>query len=509
MLSVLGKLFHPLAITLVAGILFLIGVTFLIFPINKEAAICPKCNIIVIDIDSLRADELPCFGYYRNTTPNICRLAENGVVFENHFSQSSWTMPNQFSFLTSVNPEIHKVKNPFIDKLDDRIITLTESLNENGYKTGWAGYTLFTVNKENGGLRGFSDVYPEALTIDSWQTIIDEYYQSYQQNKVPFFVYFYNSDLHFPYPLESRDSHEWLASIPNDYPVTKSEIDKIVISFLKTHFHEIFSQEIIAEFPEIFSGANDIDEGKLLERFWSWASAKFSGTNKEKTEMLSQLNLRVWRIVYDEVTKSMVAQKYGNQVAKFTRAKYDVRLSQIDKNLGGFIDMLLTDQKYRDNTIIIFLSDHGDEFLEHGGFEHHTVYNELLKIPLIIKIPGFPSKKITAQTQTIDILPTLFDLVGINLPKSVQGISLVSYMQRKENTTMEDRYVISSTAVSTAIQSRQWKLIVNQLPNKIQTELYNLVVDPEETDNIRSKFRQIEASLLMELKEVSANHDQF
>lgn len=499
-----------MAVILLAGILFLTGVVFLIFSANNGKALCPKCNIIVIDIDSLRADELPCFGYFRNTTPNICRLATAGVVFENHFSQSSWTMPNQFSFLTSVNPEIHNVKNSFVDKLDGRIITLTEFLKKNGYKTAWAGYTLFTVNEENGGLRGFSDVYPDALTIDSWRAITDEYYKSYQRDKTPFFVYLYNSDLHFPYPLESRDSHEWLAGIPDDYPITKEEMDEIVGPFLRTHFHEIFSQEIIAEFPEIFSGASDMDGEKLMSWLWSLASAKFSGTKEEKTEILSQLNWRVWKIIYDaydENAQAMAVQKYGDRVSEFARTTYDVRLSQIDKDLSGFIDMLLFDRKYRDNTIIVFLSDHGDEFLEHGGFEHHTIYNELLRIPLIIKAPGISFKRVTGQTQTIDVFPTLLDLVGINIPKSAQGISLVSYTEKNRNLDAVNRYVVSSTAVSAAIQNRQWKLIKNHLPDKIHTELYNLAVDPGESNNVTSRFREIESLFLRKLNEIPDNYD--
>lgn len=505
MLIVFRKLFHPLSIILFAGFIFLAGIAFLVFPVNKTKTLCPKCNIIVIDIDSLRKDELPCFGYHLNTTPNICRLVSSGVVFENHFSQSAWTMPNQFSFLTSVNPEIHNVKNAFIDKLDDRIITLTESLRKDGYKTAWAGYTLFTVNEDNGGLRGFSYAYPDALTSDRWQTITDEFYETYQKEKTPFFIYFYGSDLHFPYRLDSRESHEWIENIPEDYPITVDEIDKIVGSYLKDHYGEIFSEEIITAYPEIFLNNDDINGKKLMSWLWSLASATFDGTDEKKTKILSQLNWRIWKIIYDAYTenvKTLAAQKYGDRIAEFARTAYDVRLSQIDRDMKDFIDSLLTDEKLGDNTIVVLLSDHGDEFMEHGGFEHHTLYNELLRIPLIIKVPGMSQRRIKEQTQTIDVFPTLFDLVGIKIPKSAQGISLVSYMSGEIDRNAEDRYVISSTGDSVAIQNQQWKMIKNYMPQRIDSELYYLIQDPQEKENVRTQFRNVEAFLSKKLNEI-------
>ena len=98
---------------------------------------CKDCNVIVISITNLRNDHLGYNGYFRDTTPNIDKLAANSLVFENAFSHASWTLPVGISFFTSLYPFTHKVMNRWTGqtKLRDNIITLPEILEKQGYTT--------------------------------------------------------------------------------------------------------------------------------------------------------------------------------------------------------------------------------------------------------------------------------------------------------------------------------------------------------------------------------------
>ena len=95
---------------------------------------CKDCNVIFISIDTLRADHLGYYGYYRNTTPNIDRLAEESIVFKNAFSQAPYSTASHMTMITSLYPTVHQIINDE-NSLNKDIKTLAEVLKENGYST--------------------------------------------------------------------------------------------------------------------------------------------------------------------------------------------------------------------------------------------------------------------------------------------------------------------------------------------------------------------------------------
>ena len=345
-------------------------------------------------------------------------------------------MPNLFSFLTSLDPNVHNVTNPFLDKLDPRIKTLADILGENNYTTLWVGpVARSTLNQENLGLRNFSDIYSD---IEGWgkrTKIVAELQNQYKKEGNPFFIYLFNPGLHFPYPLKSRKVHEWLETLPEDFPVTSDEIDSLSESYLLKYYNEIFSQIYSSDEKELLSLKEQLTPRELLDRFRQLTSEDATSINVDR-QKLAGLRQRVHYDSYREFV-----EQYGSRAAEFTRTVYDVRLNQIDHEIKNFIDFLLSNNSLLDDTIIVFLSDHGEEFLEHGGFEHHSLYNELLHIPLIIKIPGMKPERVKWQSQTIDIFPTILNLIGIKAPESIQGRSMAPIVN-KEN----DKYrtIISS-----------------------------------------------------------------
>lgn len=166
----------------------------------------------------------------------------------------------------------------------------------------------------------------------------------------------------------------------------------------------------------------------------------------------------------------------------YVTALYDAEIRFADTAVGQLLEGL-EKRNLRDNTIIVITSDHGEELFDHGGWNHgHSAYEELLRIPLIFAGPiasKTPGLRIQEPAQSIDIGPTLLEMVGLKPPESFQGHSLVPLMRGREDTILSQRPVYSASTKKPrkqAIVSEQWKLISAEL----ETELYDLQTDPHE-----------------------------
>jgi len=163
---------------------------------------CPDCNIILISVDSLRADHLGTYGYSRNTSPRIDRFAKDALVFENPISQSSWTSPVHASMMTGLLPNRHGVLfYPDAGRLRPEEVTLAEILKDNGYHTvsyNGGGY----LGAELGLAQGF-DVY-ESPTRSFHETIPAAQAWIEQNQASKFFLFLHGYDVHRPY-----DRYSW------------------------------------------------------------------------------------------------------------------------------------------------------------------------------------------------------------------------------------------------------------------------------------------------------------
>jgi len=112
-------------------------------------------SVLMITLDTTRLDHLSCYGYFRDTSPNIDRLGKRGAVFLKHYSQSNSTLPSHISIFTSLYTVAHDVRIPIRDRLDPGIKTIAEVFRENGYKTAFIGQGTPHTNPESGFQRGF------------------------------------------------------------------------------------------------------------------------------------------------------------------------------------------------------------------------------------------------------------------------------------------------------------------------------------------------------------------
>ena len=176
-----------------------------------------KYNLLVISIDTLRADHLTCYGYDRGTSPHLDQLAREGVLFENLTAASSWTVPSHMSMFTSLYPSVHKVQN-FSIRLAEGIPTLAQCLAQSGYVTaafvtgpalnhyfgfnrGFQTYDDFTVSKmfENraGQEIGFLEGIDHAVTNPAITDLATQWLRKHSQER--FFLFLHYWDCHYDY----------------------------------------------------------------------------------------------------------------------------------------------------------------------------------------------------------------------------------------------------------------------------------------------------------------------
>jgi len=185
------------------------------FPEAKPAAAAPKParpNVVIVTIDTLRADHLPIYGYARDTATNLRRLARSSVVYENAFSAHTNTAPSHGSMLTGAFPGVHGIRQNGM-KLSASVPTLADILHGEGYATG-AFVTGWTLTPHTGLDRGF-DVYDAQFPrsrrpgAEAWR-IADRWLTKTAAKKTPFFMFLHMFEPHFPYEPPDEVTLKWL-----------------------------------------------------------------------------------------------------------------------------------------------------------------------------------------------------------------------------------------------------------------------------------------------------------
>ena len=386
-------------------------------------------NVILIGIDALRADHLGCYGYRRNTSPAIDLLSKEGILFEKCFSQAPNTTPSFMSMLTSLYPTYHGVTSimgatgmhgrTYI--LDKSIPTLAEVLKSHSFRTG-----AFTDGGQLFGKIGFErgfDYYsmnPHRLHKKEGSIQEDEIlYWLKEYRSERFFMFFHSYAAHSP----------WMA-------------------------------------PEEFWGLYD-----------NGSRAHFSMRSFVGDTDLSHLDsMDLYPHFYRRVNKLIPAD------VEYVKALYDGGIRYLD----NFINRLwnhLHDLKIASETIVVITADHGEEFMDHGKLTHEQLYAETLHVPLIVLAPNMPRGiRIDQTARSIDIFPTILDLLDIQLPAPIHGVSLVPSLERELGLAT----IAEAERSGYMYQNNKYKYIYPfHKPTRIRTdELYDIETDPREKKNI-------------------------
>ena len=294
----------------------------------------PKPNIILISIDTLRADHLGCYGSKKATSPHIDNLSGESIVFEKAFSQSSVTAPAHGSLLTSLYPLSHGVlKNEAPFAFSEDIIMIQQILKKSNFRT--AGFTGGGyVSKVQGFNRGF-DLWSEGQFLKPHLPQVKRWL--HQNKSESFFLFFHFYDVHSPYILR-----EDFAEMYDDLEYLKREIEfgKSILSEDTKQIGKLFE---LSNYDFVRLAISTwID--KSMNQFKRKMGREFDDSIKRKWNSLK----REWR-TFPDYTKQLQSLKDS----------YDAGIRYSDLLLGEFFDFLKSNDLW-DNTMVIVTSDHGD-----------------------------------------------------------------------------------------------------------------------------------------------------
>ena len=369
-----------------------------------------KMNIILFTIDTLRADHLECYGYDRVKTPNINRLASEGILFEHNIVQAPLTLPSHSSIFTGTHPLYHGIRDNGGFYLEEKHITLAEVLKTNGYSTG-AFVGAFVLDSRWGLDQGF-----------------DYYYDNFDLTK---------------YKSISLDSVQRRGD------------------------------EVLAEACKWL-------EKNYQDKFFAWIH------------------------LYDPHTPYNPPEPYKTQYKGRHFGLYDGEIAYVDLLMGNFRNFM-EEKNLLDKTLIIFTSDHGESLGEHKESAHgFFIYDSDIRVPLIIRFPEnkFQGSVITNQVRSIDIMPTILNMLGGRSPESVQGESMLPLILGKQggealsaySETYWPRYHYGWSELK-SLRKDQYKFIDAPKP-----ELYDILEDPGELNNLVNKKAALGHEMKRELE---------
>lgn len=445
---------------------------------NKDKSkTCQNCNVILIDVDILRADALPCYGYARNTAPNICQFAEKSLVFEDNYSQDYFTMTSVFSTFTSLYPAFHKVKYMYAEnQLSPDIPNLISTYKKQGYQIALVG------NLDNTILLNLKNAHPDENYLHTNQPLEDVVDKLSKDSK-PWFIYYYDGSLHMPYLLTEGQKPMADSPIPAGFPITFTEYEGVLNDYLKAHFAKIFKPKAVNKYSSIILDPSKSGSKSVLNLFNALAS------KDDRTEYLYGRQ----EFEYDSYLETLDLD--NSEHLAFLRLLYDTKIHLADEDLAKVLK-LLDSPKLATNTISIIMSDHGEAFGEHGTFAHNQNYHsELFHTPLIMRNPKFLGMRIKSTSSNMDIFPTLLDFTGLDPISSLQGQSLMPQIENPGSS--QDRFIMSEMSDAGVLtQNKDWLFY---LPNRNwfsdEPVLFHKTTDPNEKINVIEKFPSLAKSL--------------
>ncbi len=420
---------------------------------------CPDCNLILISLTNISAGRMSLYGYRRQTTPHLDRWAESALVFENSFTPASWTLPVGVSLFTSLQPYSHQVLcRDMQNSLSPDLKTLPEVLRDHGYRTaaftgGLDYYTDFSH------MRGFQDTVDNEDFAGFKKTIPQAKAWLAKNASRKFMLFLHGYDAHCPfYPAPE---YQGLFTDPKA---------KSPLADPKSCIRNFASPEPGHEFGPIF---------------------KATACSGFRTQCSSG----------PEVS-------FTSRDADYLSDMYDEKLVEIDALVGDFLESL--DAQLLEKTVVVVLSEHGEMFAKHGRFSRSanmrgTLYDDVTHVPLLMRFPAGPHQRVSGLAQIIDVMPTVLQVLGLEMPRQRQGAALLPALLFGAG---PNRYVYAGASYAPhpiyyhygsdndMIRDAHWKLIWElsfpftsgdrpvRGPSRQAVELYDIQNDPQELNDL-------------------------
>jgi arylsulfatase A-like enzyme len=411
-------------------------------------------NVLIVSVDTLRADRLGPYGYQRPTSPNLSALAQKAVVFTRAQSQSAQTAPSHASLFTSAYGETHGLINVHGDASQMRTLpaglaTLAEVVQRAGLETA-AFVSDGNLTRGMGMSRGFGlwdekneDVSGRVAALLGW--------------------------------MESPDRQRFLALL---------------------HTYQVHAPYV----PPADVAQRFIDKGYTgplrarLERYWTlpWEKQWAGGVGADYWEGMLE---------------------YTAEDVRFLSDLYDGEIAYADDVLRKVFQELLTGVRSKDTALVV-LSDHGEEFRDHGKFQHDQVFQELIHVPLLVRVPSAVTRvpwtgEVESPVELVDVAPTITELLGVDASQAGwAGRSLVPLLDplRRGASGDPERAQFSELGMETdhgekvfrTITWHGWKYIHGEQPG-MQAKwewLFDLSKDPhEKADRLADTGAEVVAML--------------
>jgi arylsulfatase A-like enzyme len=393
-------------------------------------------NIILITIDTFRADRIGYYGNPRDTSPQLDQFAREGVFFRQAFSSSGWTTPGLISILTSLYAPTHAVDIRG-RRLDPEVETLPDVLRRAGYRAPDIFFLSEIPNFANLGLE------PYALRqqlLPQGDEILFHWLRDEGKGDDPFFLYYHYRDLHLPYSPGEGYEELYL-----------DEAFASPLSLLSAFKRFIAHEKMGVIKKNVVLSRGDMD---FAARDSSWVRALYDAEIRRMDDQLfAGLRRTLNETGLAENTIVVVSADHGEEL--------------LDRGLVGHI----------------------------STFKEGRLYDEITRIPLVLWMPGtLPAGRVVEDpVQCIDIMPTLLEMAGVAVPASAQGRSLLPVINKDPNWESKPLFFESSAAGYganpeeydrrfRAVRTAGWKLIHDVAEERY--ELYDLRRDPQELDDI-------------------------
>jgi len=334
---------------------------------EQDESLAERPNMLLIMIDTLRADHLGTYGFPEDISPQLDALAADGVVFEKAFASASWTRASTASLFTSMTPSAHScdVK---VAMLPDDVTTIAEVLQERGYVTAGLPNNI-NVTRSFNFQQGFD-------------------WFEYQAPE---------------YIAGATESSSQLSM----YNVVRKVRDRLTGGKKRVEDYYQPADVVLGEVKRFATANKDrrwFTFAHLMEPHDPYFERPFTGEGIGRAEM----------------------EHPPAELAPQMRKAYQQEITWMDTELGKFFDWMKAEGLY-DNTVIVITSDHGEEFLEHDGWWHGTtLYDEQIHVPLIVKLANneWAGTRVPWQVRQLDAPATFAVMAGVQVPMDWQGDDL-------------------------------------------------------------------------------------
>ena len=435
-----------------------------------------KLNVLLIIADDLNCD----LGAYKNLivkTPNIDRLAQRGVLFENAHNQYPLCGPSRASFMTGMYSNQTKItkNNMNIRNSVPDVITMGQRFRQQGYQSIRIGKMFHYDNPSAIGTSGNDDIY-------SWDQTVNPYgrdkLEEYKINTLS--------------PRKYGGTLSWLAADGND----NEQTDGIAATEAIKKLDDFVGKDI----PFFLA------VGFFRPHTPFVAPKKYFDLYNREQINIPEISSDYLTTLPDPAVKSIRAKKnqinLGKEQAQEIKEAYYATISFVDAQVGRILDHLEATGLDK-NTVIVFTSDHGYHLGEHGHWQKQTLFENATRVPLIISTPALENKGVTSNSpvELIDIYPTLMDLTDIITPKHVVGRSLVPIIENVNATVRES--ALTRWRKGYSIKTTRYRLTKWGVNGEFGYELYDHQNDKNELINLANnkKYKDIMDSLKLMIEQ--------